>query len=128
DELRVDVGAPDLVDVDEGLLLGELLELRLELLDLRALLADDDTGPRGVDVDLRLVRGALDLDLGDARVVEPALQEVPHLDVLVEEIGVLAARVPARIPSLDDAQAKALRMNLLTHVLRPPRRDGARRR
>jgi hypothetical protein len=114
-ELRVDVGPPHLVDVDERLLLRELLELRLELLDLGALLADDDAGARGVDVDLRLIRGALDLDLGNARMVEPLLQEVADLDVLVEELGVLPPGEPARVPALDDAEAKTLRMYFLSH-------------
>src|SRR5204863_2376425 len=102
------------VDVDEGLLAGELAELLLELLDLRALLADDDPRARGMDVDLRLARGALDLDLRDAGVVEALLQEVPDLRVLVQQLRVLAAREPARVPVLDDTQAEALRMDLLT--------------
>ena len=41
----------------------------LSCLDARAALADDDARTRGVDVDLRLVRRALDLDAGDARVL-----------------------------------------------------------
>jgi hypothetical protein len=65
-ELRVHVGTPHLVDVDEGLLARELGQLLLQLLDLRALLADHDARPGGVDVDLRLVRGALDVDLRHA--------------------------------------------------------------
>src|SRR5262249_11516189 len=79
-EGRVCVGPADLVDVEEGLLAGELRQLLLELLDLGALLADHDAGPCSVDVDLRLVGGALDVDLRDARVVEPLLQEVADLD------------------------------------------------
>ena len=76
-----------------------LRELLLELLDLRALLADHDAGPRGVDVDLRLVRGALDVDLRDAGVVEALLQEVPDLDVLVQELGVLSLARTSASPS-----------------------------
>src|SRR5215475_6439533 len=114
-QLRVDVGTPHLVDVDEGLLAREAGELLLELLDLRALLADHDTGTGGVDVDLRLVRGALDVDLRDARVVQAFLQEVADLDVLVQELGIFPPRKPARIPVLRDPQAEPLRMNLLSH-------------
>jgi hypothetical protein len=116
------------VDVDERLFLRQLLELRLELLDLGALLADDDAGAGGVNVDLRLVRGALDFDLRNARVVEPLLQEVADLDVLVEELGVFAPGVPARVPTLDDAEAKTLRMYFCPTRISPLRRDGARRR
>src|SRR4029077_19101226 len=96
DELRVHVGTPHLVDVDEGLLARQLGELLLELLDLRALLADHDARSGGVDVDLRLVRGALDVDLRHARVVEALLQEVSDLDVLVEELRILSLGEPAR--------------------------------
>ena len=69
DELGVGLGLADLLDVEEHLVLGERLDVLLELLDARAALADDDAGARGVDVDLRLVGGALDLDAGDARVL-----------------------------------------------------------
>ena len=60
DELRVGLRLADLLDVDEDLVLGELLELFLELLHAGAALADDHAGARGVDDDLGLVRGALD--------------------------------------------------------------------
>src|SRR5262249_23387815 len=85
------------------------------LLDLRTLFADHDAGSGGVDVDLRLVRGALDVDLRDTRVVQALLQEVADLDVLVQELGILPPSEPARIPVLRDAEAEPLRMNLLSH-------------
>ena len=44
-------------------------------------------GPRGVDVDLQLVGGALDLDLGDAGVLEPLLQVGLERQVLVEQVA-----------------------------------------
>src|SRR4030095_1330233 len=116
DQLRVDVGPADLVDVDEGLLAGEPRQLLLELLDLRALLADHDARPRGVDVDLGLVGRALDVDLRDPRMVQALLQEVADLDVLVEEVRVLPTGEPARIPRLDDTAAEPLRMDLLSHA------------
>src|SRR5262249_42631746 len=93
-ELRIDIGPAHLVDVDERLLVGEPRQLLLQLLDLRALLANHDARARGVDVDLRLVGGALDVDLGDARVVQALLQEVADLDVLVEQVRVLPAGGP----------------------------------
>ena len=88
----------------------------LQLLDLGALLADHDARTRGVDVDLRLVGGALDLDLGDARVVEAALDEHADADVLVQQRGVVAVRVPLRVPALDHTEAKSLRMYLPAHA------------
>ena len=66
--------------------LGPLLELVAQLVDLGAALADDDPGPRGLDVDLELAGEALDVDLGDAGVREPALQLLAQLQVLVQEL------------------------------------------
>src|SRR4029079_16649782 len=60
DQLRVELRLLDLLDVDEDLAVGLLLDLRLQLVDFRTLAADDDARPRGVDVDLQLVGGALD--------------------------------------------------------------------
>src|SRR3989454_1154163 len=119
-QLRVEVRAPHLVDVEEALLARQLGELLLELLDLGALLPDHDARAGAVDVDLRLVRRALDLDLGDAGVVEALLQEAADLGVLVEQIRVLAPREPARVPVLDHAQAETFGMDFLTHAHASP--------
>ena len=75
-ELGVGLGLADLLDVQEDLVLRERLNFLLQLLDAGAALADDDARTRGVDVDLRLVRGALDVDAGDARVLELLLDEL----------------------------------------------------
>ena len=91
-QLCVEVRPPHLVDVDEDLPRGELPQLLLELLDLRPLLADDDAGTGRVDVDLGLVGGPLDLDLGDAGVMKPPLEETLDLEILVQQFGVV---VPA---------------------------------
>src|SRR5216117_3912398 len=70
---------------------------------------------RGVDVDLQLVRGALGLDARDARVREALLQVRPEGEILVEQLRVVAVRVPARAPGLVEAEAESVRMNLLAH-------------
>ena len=72
----------------------------LSVLDAGAALADDDARTRGVDVDLRLVRGALDLDAGDAGVVELLLDELLELDVLMQPLGVVLLLVPLRASSV----------------------------
>src|SRR5262245_14186584 len=114
-QLGVEVGTAYLMDVDERLLGGELAELALQLLDLGALLADHDARPRRIDVDLRLVGGALDLHLGDAGVVQPFLEELAQLEVLVQQIAIIAAREPLRVAAFDDAEAEAPRMYFLSH-------------
>src|SRR4029079_7728689 len=57
DELGVDLRLADLDDVQADLRAGHLLKLFLELLDVRALLADDHAGARGIDGDPADFRG-----------------------------------------------------------------------
>src|SRR6266571_697242 len=85
DELRVELGVDDLLDVEVDLLARARLKLVLELLDLRALAADDDSRARGEDRDPRAVGRALDVDARDPRVVELVLDEASDLHVLVQE-------------------------------------------
>jgi hypothetical protein len=74
-----------------------------------------------VDVDLGLVRGALDLDEAHTGVVQLLLDERLELEVLVEPLGVVLLLVPPRRPGLDDAEAEARRMCFLTHGVPTPR-------
>src|ERR1041384_4523248 len=67
-ELRVEVGPAHLDDVQINFPLRQPRQLFLQLLDLGALLADNDAGTRRVDINLRLGRRTLDLDLREARV------------------------------------------------------------
>src|SRR5207249_10620860 len=60
DELRVELGMDDLLDVEVDLLPGPRLQLVLQLLDLGPLAADDDAGARRRDGDARAVGRALD--------------------------------------------------------------------
>src|SRR5262249_41141568 len=53
-QLRVGLGPLDLDDVDVDLGVRSLLELVAQLVDLGPALADDDSRPRGLDVDLEL--------------------------------------------------------------------------
>src|SRR6185369_11439246 len=71
--------------------------------------------PRGVDVDLQVVRGALGLDTRDTGVREPLLQVLAQRQVLVQQLRVVLVRVPARPPRLVEAEAESVRMNFLTH-------------
>src|SRR5262249_54782465 len=117
DELRVQLGLLDLLDVDEDLAVGPLLDLLLQLVDLGPLAPDDDARARGVDVDLQLVGGALDLDLRDAGVREALLQAVAQLEVLVQQLRVVLVGEPPRAPGLVEPEPEAVRMNFLTHYI-----------
>src|SRR4030095_12206277 len=115
DRLAVELRLLDLLDVDEDLAVGPLLDLGLQLVDFRPLAADDDARARGVDVDLQLVGRALDLDLADAGVREALLQAVAQLEILVQQLRVVLVGEPARPPGLVEAEPKAVRMDFLTH-------------
>src|SRR5262249_55437134 len=114
-QLRVGLRLAHLDDVQEHFVGSQALDLFLELLDAGAALADDDAGARCVDVDLGLVGGALDVDVGDAGVRQLILDELLELQVLMEPLGIVLLFVPPRGPGLDDAQPKSSRMRFLTH-------------
>src|SRR3989454_2522305 len=61
DELRVQLGMDDLLDVEVDLLARPRLQLVLQLLDFCALAPDDDARARGEDRDPRAIRRALDV-------------------------------------------------------------------
>src|SRR5262249_38675272 len=116
DELRVDLGAADLDNLDLDAAPGQALELFLELVDLRPLAADDDAGPRGRQKDRHGVARPFDLDLGDARVAVLALDELADLEILDQEVAKLVlGGIPAAPPVLHDPHAKPGRSNLLAH-------------
>src|SRR5690606_22324214 len=121
DELRVELGLPDLRDVEAHV--GErhaeqLRDVRAQLLDVLALLADHDARPCRVDRDVRALRRPRDMDAADGRVLQLLLQELADpmilLDVHRER---LRFGVPLRQPLASDAEVKSGRMYFLTHDL-----------
>src|SRR5262249_44640748 len=97
-QLRVRLGALHLEDVELDLLAGELLELAADPVGLRALAADDDARPGGVDVDADPVAGALDVHLGDAGALQALGHHPADLDVLADVVLVELVREPAALP------------------------------
>jgi hypothetical protein len=92
------------------------VHLAPERVDLGAGLADHDPRPRRVDVDRDPLLVLADEDVGEARVPELAVDVVADLDVLDDvRRELLGARVPVRLPVVDDTDAQAAGMNLLTH-------------
>src|SRR5262249_3583953 len=116
DELRVELGALDLVDVDVDVLLGERVQLFAQRVDLDARLADDDARARGVDVDRDPLLVLADQDVGQPRVRELRVDVLADLDVL-EDVAreFLLAGVPVGLPVVDDAYAETPWMDLLAH-------------
>src|SRR5207249_2622352 len=106
DELRVELGPLDLVDVDVDGLARHPVDVLAQRVDLDARLADHDPGPGRVDVDRDPLRVLADQNVRQACVRELLVDVLADTDVLLEEVReVLAARVPVRLPVVDDAYA-----------------------
>ena len=106
DELRVELGALDLVDVDVDVLVRHRVHLTAQRVDLGARLPDDDAGARGEDVDRDALLVLLDEDVAEPGMTELAADVVADLDVLDQVLGeLLRARVPVGLPFVDDTDA-----------------------
>src|SRR5208337_652173 len=70
---------------------------------------------RAVWMDLQLVARTLDFDVRHARGLQLVLETLFELQVLVEKLGVILLREPARLPGLVVTQAEPVRMYFLTH-------------
>src|SRR6516162_6967965 len=118
DELRVDLGLADLLDVEPYFGAHHPAQVGAQSLDVLALLSDHHARPRAVNRDPRVLRRPLDRDLSDRSMRELLAQVVAHLDVLVERGGeVLAVRVPLRGPVAVDGEPESGRIDLLSHVV-----------
>ena len=85
DQMRVDLGLAHLDDVDVHLRLRHRGDLLAELLDVGALLADDDARARRVDGDAALLVRALDHDPRHRRLLQVLHQRVADAHVLVQQ-------------------------------------------
>src|SRR5579883_3620 len=115
DQLRLDLGLSDLDDVEADFAVGDLRQVGAQLVDIGALLADDDAGPGRMQGDPRLLRGAFDKDSGDRRLAEPVVKEPAQFQVVVQQVPVFLAREPARIPGPVDAEPQPDRIDFLAH-------------
>ena len=112
DDGGIDLGALHLEDVDLDILLGDLLQLFLQLVDLLAALADDDTRTGSVDGDGDELQGALDDDAGEAGLREAASQVLADLIILGDLLGVIAAD-PVGVPTTGDTDTVADRIGFI---------------
>ena len=96
-------------------LAGDLLDVLLQPVRLRAATADDDARARGVDVDARAVARALDLDPADRRALELGVEVVADLPVLHDVVAVGALVEPPRLPVRGDPEPEPVGVDLLAH-------------
>ena len=88
----------------------------LHLLDVVAAAADNLTGLCAVDVNSYSILISFDLNLRHACLLKLFLEELSDLVVLYKCISEnLVLDAPSGIPALDDANAKAVRINFLSH-------------
>jgi hypothetical protein len=127
-QLGVDFRLADLDDVQVDVRTGHLGQFAAELLDIGALLADNNPRTGGMNGHPRLFGRTLDDDPRHARLLEAAVQEAAELQVAVQQIGIVPIGVPAAVPGAVDAEPEPDRIDLLTHITRPPplRRAHAR--
>ena len=113
---RIDLRLADFLDIDVHRYAHHVRQFTTQPLDVFALLADDDAGPGRVDRDPRGLRRPLDVDSAHGRLRQPVAQEFAHLQIVEQVLRVLLlVGVPDRIVSPDDAEAKTVRIDLLTH-------------
>src|SRR6185503_3611967 len=115
DQLRVELGTLDLLDVDADFLAGEVRQLVAQLVDFSALLADHDTRTTRVQRDHHLAGLPLDDDVGDRGMAKARLEILAQELVFLEQRRQLAPRVVAGPPVLADAESEADRMSFLSH-------------
>jgi hypothetical protein len=116
DELRVELGPLDLVDVDVDVLLRDRVQLFAQRVHLDARFADHDAGARRVDVDRDPLLVLADQDVGQSGVRKLVGDVFPDLDVLDQIPGeLLLSRVPVGLPVVDDADAHPAGMDFLAH-------------
>src|SRR5256886_5034202 len=95
DELRVELGPLDLVDVDVDGLAGHPVDVLAQRVDLDARLADHDPRPSRIDVDRDPLCVLADQDVRQAGVRQLVVDVLADADVLLQEVReVLVARVP----------------------------------
>ena len=74
---------------------GALLDVGLQLVDLRALAADDDARTRGADDQAQLIAGTLHLDRADACGLQLLTELSLQFDVLDQQLVIAALDKPA---------------------------------
>src|SRR5579884_1428326 len=114
-ERGVELRRAHLLDVDAYLLARLPLQRLTKLFDVGSAAADDDAGPGRVNGGCDLVGRAFDIDLRDTRVLMPPQNQLAHLHVLVQQLGIVLLVEPLGLPGLDDAKPETDGVDFLSH-------------
>src|SRR5580704_6350648 len=123
DQLRVELRFTYFQDVDHNITISQRRDPAAQLLDIGALLADDDARAGRMDGDTAFLVRALDDDLGNRGLLELFHQRLADFHVLVQQRAVARlAGIPPRVPGAVDAEPKPDWIDFLTHrlLLNPP--------
>jgi hypothetical protein len=107
----------NLLNRNENFTTGLRGQVSLELVNLGAFAADDDSGSRRIDNNLQPVGGAFDVNVRNAGAGKALFQIALELEIFQQELAVLFLREPVRVPVLVIAKAEPVWMNFLTHNL-----------
>src|SRR6185369_5898301 len=116
-QLCVQLGFVDLLNRNQHFPSRLRRKVGLQLVDLSALAADDDSRARGVDDDLQAIGGSLDIHVRHTGAGETLLEIAFELQVLEQKLAKLLLRKPVRMPVFVIAESKTVWMNFLTHNL-----------
>src|SRR6266702_1791778 len=114
-ELSVEFRLVDFQNIHEHVAIGPLLQIGLELVDLGAFAANDDARTSRANDDPQLVARTFDFNRADTCRLELIFQLCLQLDVLDQELVIVAIHVPARLPRLGVAESESVRMDFLSH-------------
>ena len=90
DQLCIQLGTLDLLDIDVDLAARRLAQVVSQLVDFGALATDDDARARGIDRHPQTVSGTLDIDLADSGVGQSSLEPATKAEILVEVARIVA--------------------------------------
>ena len=114
-QLRIQFRLVHFLDVNKHFPAGLLRQVLLQLLDFRALAADDDTRTLGLDRDPQLVARTVHFNRADAGGLQPFAQGVLQLEVFSQQLRVVLLGEPPRPPSLGDSHPEPVGMCFLSH-------------
>src|SRR5690606_3213897 len=121
DQRRVGLGLAHFDDVEVRFGARHLGELLAQLLDVGALLADDQARTGRVDRHAALLVRTLDDHLGDAGLLQLVHHERADLQVFMQQLPVFGVVCePAAVPSAVDAEAETDRIDFLARYAASP--------